>query len=226
MASGSRKSGGERTLEGRHVIGLFLLMLVFSGVFFTLGFVMGRSQYESDVRASSRDPASIVKDKSRAAADAAAAKKAPPDPRPQPAGSSASPPPSDWDFYHAAEPKSSADHLTPLPARNAAAKTVAVASKSRAGNTPGLNSAKNKSLLSAPAIPGGAIVLQVAALTKESDALALAGSLQKKGFPAFVLTPGADHFYRVQVGPYADAQSSSIARKGLEKAGFKAILRR
>ncbi|HYL10745.1 MAG TPA: SPOR domain-containing protein [Candidatus Acidoferrales bacterium] len=225
MASGSRKSGGERTLEGRHVIGLFLLMLVFSGVFFTLGFVMGRSQYESDVRASSSDPASIVRDKSRAA-DAAAAKKSPLDARPQPAGSSASPPPSDWDFYHAAEPKSSVDHLTPLPARNAAAKTVAVASKYGAGSPAALNSAKNKSSLTAPAIPGGAIVLQVAALTKESDALALAGSLQKKGFPAFVLTPGADHFYRVQVGPYADAQSSSIARKGLEKAGFKAIVRR
>ncbi len=69
-------------------------------------------------------------------------------------------------------------------------------------------------------------MLQVAALTRQADALALAESLQKKGFPAFVLTPGADHFYRVQVGPYADAQTSGAAKKGLEKAGFKAIVKR
>ena len=43
MASGGRRGAGERVLESRHVIGLFLLMLVFSGVFFALGYVMGQS---------------------------------------------------------------------------------------------------------------------------------------------------------------------------------------
>ena len=40
-------------LESRHVIGLFLLMLVFSGVFFALGYVMSRNQYDGQVRAES-----------------------------------------------------------------------------------------------------------------------------------------------------------------------------
>src|SRR5580700_4429356 len=53
MASGGRRGAGERVLESRHVIGLFLLMLVFSGVFFTLGYVMGRNQYDGQVRAAS-----------------------------------------------------------------------------------------------------------------------------------------------------------------------------
>src|SRR5256885_13127567 len=53
MASGGKRGGvGERVLESRHVIGLFMLMLLFSGVFFTLGYVMGRNQYDSPVRAS------------------------------------------------------------------------------------------------------------------------------------------------------------------------------
>ncbi len=53
MASGGKRgSVGERVLESRHVIGLFMLMLLFSGVFFTLGYVMGRNQYDSPVRAS------------------------------------------------------------------------------------------------------------------------------------------------------------------------------
>ena len=47
-----------------------------------------------------------------------------------------------------------------------------------------------------------------------------------KRFPAFVLTPGADHFYRVQVGPYPNAQSANIARKKLEAQGFKSIIKR
>src|SRR5208337_929720 len=53
MASGGKRGAGDRVLESRHVIGLFLLMLVFSGVFFTLGYVMGRNQYDGQVRAAS-----------------------------------------------------------------------------------------------------------------------------------------------------------------------------
>ena len=52
MAS-ARRSAGERVLEGKHVIGLFLLMLLFSGVFFTLGYVMGRN-YSGQVSAENR----------------------------------------------------------------------------------------------------------------------------------------------------------------------------
>ena len=51
MASGGKRGAGERVLESKHVIGLFLLMLVFSGVFFSLGYVMGRNQYDGQVRA-------------------------------------------------------------------------------------------------------------------------------------------------------------------------------
>src|SRR5215469_7981714 len=52
MASGGGKRGaGERVLEGKHVIGLFLIMLLFSGLFFTLGYVMGRNQFDNPVRA-------------------------------------------------------------------------------------------------------------------------------------------------------------------------------
>ncbi len=80
--------------------------------------------------------------------------------------------------------------------------------------------------LNTPPIPRGATVLQVAALARASDALALAQALQQKKFPAFVLTPGADHFYRVQVGPYADAQAANAARNQLQNQGFKSIIKR
>lgn len=70
------------------------------------------------------------------------------------------------------------------------------------------------------------MVLQVAALTVEKDALKMAQELQQKKFPAFVLAPGPDHYYRVQVGPFTDAKSADKARAALEKEGFKPIVKR
>jgi cell division septation protein DedD len=76
----------------------------------------------------------------------------------------------------------------------------------------------------APAISGG-YTLQVAALTRESDAFDLARRLQAKKFPASVLSPQGDKYYRVQVGPYPDQKSADAAKKGLEAAGFKAFVK-
>ena len=75
-------------------------------------------------------------------------------------------------------------------------------------------------------IPRGAIVLQVGALKSESDALALADALQKKSFPAFVVAPASDSFFRVQVGPYSTQAAGDRARQSLEREGFKAIFKR
>lgn len=225
MAGRERKNGGrgDRVLESKHVIGLFLLMLVFSGVFFSLGYVMGRSQYETQVRADSDDVTAALKEARRGPLHSGAAKTGPSSNTSQ-ADNSAKSSSSDWDFYHANEPGKAGEHIAKLQQSSSRSKA------GNAGKTSSQGSASSKSLkddqFHAPLIPGGAIVLQVAASTKQSDALALAESLQRKHFPAFVLTPGADRFYRVQVGPYADQQSANIAKKGLEDAGFKAIARR
>lgn len=72
----------------------------------------------------------------------------------------------------------------------------------------------------------GSIVLQVSALTRESDALAMADILQQKRFPSFVVTPTSDALYRVQVGPYADMQSAEAAKRALDREGIKAIIKR
>ena len=81
-------------------------------------------------------------------------------------------------------------------------------------------------LLKPPEIPKGSIVLQVAANKNETDALNLARLLQEKGFPAFVLTPSTDDWYRVQVGPFADAKAAEQAKTALAQEGFKAIAKR
>ena len=110
-------------------------------------------------------------------------------------------------------------------AANPPATTAAGASKAPAKASGGTGHAITGSL-KAPAIPRGSIVLQVAANRNESDALNLAKLLQEKGFPAFVLTPSTDDWYRVQVGPFADAKTAEQAKAALAHEGFKAIAKR
>jgi sporulation related protein len=45
-------------------------------------------------------------------------------------------------------------------------------------------------------------------------------------FPALVITPSTDKYFRVQVGPYAGTQSATNARHDLEANGFKTIVKR
>ena len=225
MASGGRRSAGDRVLESRHVIGLFLLMLVFSGVFFALGYVMGRNQYDGQVRAANKGMGSVeplVDSKPDVAA-----KKTTPTPSDStdsdPATSTATD--STWNFYDKEKSSKVAPHLeapqkafpTPPPAkqvstRNSAPPVVAPRTPVERNST------------SVPLISNGAIVLQVAALAKQDDALALAGSLQRKHFSAYVQAPHKDKYYRVQVGPFKDQKSADAAKKGLESAGFKAFV--
>lgn len=214
MSLGGRRGGvgSDVVLESRHLVGIFLLMVVISGVVFTLGYVLGRSQYYTQVRAAASGT------KAAASPEATPTKSADPSAASQPNASSGLPAPSDWDLYRAPEPKKPQE--LPKPAKSVAAK-----SKPSSPAQPSSPRAvtKTKTLMNASLVPRGATLLQVAALSREDDALALAESLQRKKFPAFVQTPGADHYYRVQVGPYADAHSVAIAKRGLEREGFKAI---
>src|ERR1700681_3875847 len=107
MASKEKKNGGDFVLESRHLVGLFLLLVVIFGVVFTLGYLMGRSQYDSKVRAAVGPPPGIDAPDSPVAAKS----------KTKPESSQVQKKSSDWDFYHSADPQSSADHLQP-PAKS------------------------------------------------------------------------------------------------------------
>ena len=224
MASGGKRAGaGERVLESRHVIGLFLVMMLLSACFFTLGYLMGRDQYGSPVRAATdffNKPEKSVSPKPEANSKRVS------NSAPVAAPTDTTPPPnSDWEFYHAGDSKKPEDHLKPVVATPAAAPARKNSPVLVRTTAPPKTAGAPAKTPSGPLIPGGAYTLQVAALTKEADALELATRLQKKKFPAFVLSPQADKYYRVQVGPYVDPKAADAARKGLEGAGFKAIVK-
>jgi cell division septation protein DedD len=232
MASRGKRGAGERVLESKHVIGLFLLMLVFSGVFFTLGYVMGRNQYDGQVRAAtngmmaSAAPDNAVNPKN-SPVQKPGAEIAPAEADSDPATANNS----DWEFYGSNKPAKSEPRLEPPaatpPAATATPKSVgakAPASAQPPVATPTVAPAKNgKNTSVAPLIPNGALLLQVAALKRQDDALAIASTLQKKHYMAYVQPPQKDKFYRVQVGPFKDQKTADAAKKGLESEGFKAF---
>jgi cell division septation protein DedD len=265
---GNRGGGGDRVLESRHVIGLFLLMLVFSGVFFALGYVMGRNQYDGQVRAESNpratpdpvfqsknDLAAMRKKNSQSSTansnsanssnssgstgsgwgavsstPASSARESVSSPNAT-ADDSATPS-SDWSFYNSGK-NAPDDRLKPAPTTPSA--TVAANPKPsalaasiqnpKATNVSANIPAKQSVGVNGSQVPAGSYVLQVAAMRQNADATAVANSLRLKHFPAFVINPTTDKYYHVQVGPYHDVKSADDAKKGLESAGFKAIVK-
>jgi DedD protein len=216
MASNARRGGGDRVLESRHLVGLFLGVVLLCGVFFTLGYVMGRTQYGGAVHAAdgfnSNLPSASVSPKSKAAP---AAKNAPA-PAPDNGG---------WDFYD--NKKSASDHLEPSPAPaappasavKAPASVPAVATKSTNAPRP----AATKTVAATPKPPPPRF--QAPALNKNSIVLQVADAIQQKKFPAFVATSSADNFLHVQVGPYPDMAAAENAKRALEQLGFKPIIK-
>jgi hypothetical protein len=245
MASGAKKGGaggGDIVLESRHLIGLFLMMVVIFGVVFVLGYELGRNQVSGQVRASDAaeesastrvvPPAASAPSMQPVAPPPAANRPASAPPKAAPssaknanAKNGASPPPATNNSG-----KTGAKTPSTPPAKTVTPKSQPVAPPNNRSAQPPANAVRNApappaGTVNGPLIPKGATVLQVAALTTEVDALKMAQELQKKKFPAFVLAPGADHYYRVQVGPYTDAKSVDKARAALEKEGFKPIVK-
>jgi len=227
MASNARRGGGDRVLESRHLVGLFLGVVLLCGVFFTLGYVMGRTQYGGAVHAAdgfnSNLPSASVSPKSKSTPNAKSA----PAPVPDNGG---------WDFYD--NKKAANDHLesapapaTSAPATKSPASVPAVATKSNSAPPPAATKTvaapapKQPARFQPPALNKNSIVLQVAAVKLQRDALEMADAIQQKKFPSFVATSPADNFYHVQVGPYPDMPSAENAKRALEQMGFKPIIK-
>jgi cell division septation protein DedD len=218
MAAKSKSSGGDFVLESRHLVGLFLLLVVIFGVVFTLGYLLGRGQYDSQLRAEVGAPPGMEGPPGNKI-------KSSPPAGDQPAPKNGS----DWDFYHSADPQPAPERLQPTPPKSAPVPAASPAAPAKPATPPAkpAKSAKNSaSGAQTPPIAKGSLMLQVAAVLRQEDALALAQALQQKKFPAIVVPPSADKYYRVQVGPYSDNQAATKARQDLEDKGFKSIIKR
>jgi DedD protein len=220
MASSGRHGGGERVLESRHLVGLFLGVVLLCGVFFTLGYVMGRQQYGGSVHAADASP---VRSAPSVPVSAKNNKGATPANSSTPGGDQG------WDFY-GKNGGAPSDRLETAPSSRAKKPASALAEKSEKPAPPVSAKALPASVreparFQPPALNKNSIVLQVAAVKLQRDALEMADAIQQKRYPSFVATSPTDNLYHVQIGPYPDMAAAENAKRGLEQLGFKPIIK-
>jgi cell division septation protein DedD len=127
---------------------------------------------------------------------------------------------SGWGEYSSDKERESGEHLKAVVPPTSAQPKSAASNNSNSRTVVPNNDSPRTSQVS------GGYWLQVSAMRRESEAHDLARRLKAKKFPAVVMAPLGNKYYRVQVGPYADKKSAEAARKGLENAGFRAIVKR
>jgi DedD protein len=251
MAASKKGARGEMVLESRHLFGLFVLLAVLFGVVFTLGYLLGKGQGDTQAHIAAIRADDSVDTPNPAPADDPAATPPSASDTDKPAAAPSASTGTDWSFYHSSDPKPANATLQPAPSakpapkptKPAASPTVPAATSPSSSASPSAPATKpsakpapapampassksTKVAVGSPLIPKGAIVLQVAALEKESDALEMAQVLQQRKFPVFILPAGPDKYYHVQVGPYATLQAANAAQHNLESQGFKSIVKR
>lgn len=230
------------TIGPGKLLGLFFMLVMICGVFFAIGYSLGKTSAreqalndKAPLNASMSAP--IVGDSSVAKPSAASQTKTEPDTAAtDPKAEAPSSP--DLTFFNAVkrtDRKSTADPKQDAPATTAKAEpTPTIVPKVDAPtaaapalqNTP-MKAPKTETAAVTPAV-SGAFVVQIAAVTREEDAAALAGALRKKNYSVFVVNNPAVHdkFYHVQVGPFPTLQDAESMKTKLTGEGYNPIVKR
>ncbi len=192
----------ELVLGNRQLLSIFFIVIILFGVFFTMGYIVGRN--------SAPTVASAPPSKTGAGESAAS--------NPAGAGAVAETPPQDSGQPSALQPSAEAQ---PSQTQAAAPQAAAPAEKppSEEAAAPAAKPPET------PEPPASRIYLQVAAVGRP-DAEVEVNTLKKRGFPAMMAPAPREGIFRVLVGPYKDAASVGKAKAELENLGFKPIVRR
>jgi len=209
----------EITLGVGKLLGLFLLLAAICAVFFSIGYSFGRS--------SGREQA--ANDQAAVSSDAAASEVKQDKPSPavasKPADDSKSDAQTNLTFYKAvqqndttAQPQEEQQASTPAP-------KLAVAEA-----PPATKPAETLQVMShtSPVTGPGTIVVQIAALSREDDAVSLAGALRKKNYNVFVVNNPItnDKLYHVQVGPFSNVADAQAMKAKLVAEGYNPIIKK
>lgn len=68
-------------------------------------------------------------------------------------------------------------------------------------------------------------MVQVAAVSKQEDAEILVTALRKKQYPVFIANAAGDPLFHVQVGPFSDRKDAEAMRTRLSGDGYNAIVK-
>ncbi|MCU1284550.1 MAG: Sporulation related protein [Acidobacteriales bacterium] len=213
----------ELTLSTGKLLGFFFGMVVVCGIFFSLGYLVGKgsSQAGAPVMTDSAANSNLV---TSGGAKPSAGKSAPVEPKPCVAGDANCIPAttdtaqtasaSDPSYQKALQQKDANPQLVApevAPAPKADDKKTVAATKTA---TPELTNAAT------------GFMVQVAAVSKQEDADALVKALRKKEYPVFVVSQPNSNLFHVQVGPFAQQKDAEAMRAKLSGDGYNAILKK
>jgi DedD protein len=211
MATGTQMSAKEDdqvrdteiTLSTGKLLGIFFALAIICGVFFTMGYLLGKSNSaggRTEIVATVPS-SSAGKPYAGNKTPEAATQTCPPG-SPNCAGATASDPSS--------SPKS-ADQQ-PTAQQSSASKTSDQSTTQSAG-------ADSKSGAAS------SFMVQVAAVSKQEDAEILVTALRKKQYPVFIANASGDPLFHVQVGPFTDRKDAEAMRTRLSGDGYNAIVK-
>jgi DedD protein len=180
----------EVTLGVGKLLGLFFLLVILCGVFFSFGYTLGKGSQKTEGSLVGNDRATSTSAQSSTAA-------------------------------RQADSDSKANNADTSSSQTAEQKD---ASSEAQKSDPAADAKQSQPELKAS--PGGAFVVQVAAVSKKEDAEALQQALQRKQYPV-VVSPGAgDRLFHVQIGPFADLKDAEMMKGRLASDGYNAIVKK
>jgi hypothetical protein len=198
----------ELVLGNRQLISVFVIVVALLGVFFSMGYIVGRNSSPAGVAAEAAKSNSDTHPAESGGADSSKTA----DPGQPPATS--------------APPEDSAPATAPSitqpekPVAHPAAKKPAPVEEARSKPSPEREAAPAAERAPLAGQPAGGQYWQVVA-TSRPDAEIIAEALARKGFHAVLAPAPKDGVFRVLVGPLADAPAQAQTRTNLEAAGFK-----
>jgi DedD protein len=233
MASSSQDT--EITLGVGKLLGLFFLLAAICGVFFSIGYSLGRSsgreqaaseQTQMNASADTATAAASAANEDKPAAGVLKTEQAPPSDEPAP------PTPENKLTFYKAVQQDSTDTPPAEAHREAALERKSESASEKPG--PAVVEAKaakptaNVISHTSPVTGPGTIVVQIAALSREDDAVSLAGALRKKDYNVFVVNNPVnnDKFYHVQVGPFSTMAEAQAMKAKLVAEGYNPIIKR
>lgn len=211
MATGTQMSAQETdqvrdteiTLSTGKLLGIFFALAVICGVFFTMGYLLGKST-------SAGGRTEIVAT--------------------VPSGSSASKPNAGNKTPEAVTqtcPPGSPNCVS--ASTSDASSSSKPVDQQPVAQQPSTNKTPDQSTQSAGAdVKAGvasSFMVQVAAVSKQEDAEILVTALRKKQYPVFIANAAGDPLFHVQVGPFSDKKDAEAMRTRLSGDGYNAIVK-
>jgi DedD protein len=235
----------EITLGVGKLLGLFFLLAAICGIFFSIGYSLGKSSGREQALNDQPTPAAVSSSDTGSTASNGSDNKPSAAVATKPAAQAPAQENQNTDqqgsltFYNAVKqndnaPQTTADTKTPASApQTETPKTVASptpAAPLTATSTTSTSASKSADVIShtSPVTGPGTIVVQIAAVSREDDAVALAGALRKKNYNVFVVNNPItnDKFYHVQVGPFSNMADAQAMKAKLTAEGYNPIIKK